>query len=42
MLLRALPRLLWRHSAPDVLFRPQINVKLPLFRDLAVHFLAMP
>src|SRR5207253_1484039 len=42
MLLRALSRLLRRHSAPDVLFRPQINVKLPLFRDLAMHFLAMP
>jgi hypothetical protein len=42
MLLRASPRLLRRHSAPNVLFRPQINVKPPLFRDLAMHFLAMP
>jgi hypothetical protein len=42
ILLRASPRLFRRHSMPDVLFRPQIDVKLPLFRGLSMSFLAMP
>src|SRR5439155_829523 len=41
MLLCALPRFFRRHSTADVLFRPQIDVKLPFFRDLAMHFVAM-
>ena len=40
MLLCPLPRFFRRHSTADVLFRPQIDVKLPFFRELAMHFVA--
>src|SRR5437667_223035 len=40
MLLCSLLRFFRRHSTADVLFRPQIDVKLPFFRELAMHFVA--